>query len=246
MPTDGAGRSPLGVRRAFTVAKHTDRPEENEDRWCGSPDGAICALSDGASVSFDPGPWADILVRRFVGNPEVSCAWLGDAIQDYARLHDREAMPWMQQAAFDRGSFATLLGAVCGEGRARVLAVGDSLLALVDGDHLVRTLLYEHPEAFDQRPRLLSTNLSENACLQDPEVFPSWQDLDLAELGHPAVLMMTDALGGWLLDNPGPDRVAALHGIEDQAAFEAFVQGERGQGRLKRDDTTLIVIGPTP
>jgi hypothetical protein len=195
-------------------------------------------------VSFAPGPWADILVRRFVGNPEVSRAWLGDAIQDYARLHDREAMAWMQQAAFDRGSFATLLGAVCGEGRVRVLAVGDSLLALADGNRLVRTFPYEQAEAFDQRPRLLSTNPAENAWLDEVDAFPDWQGLDLTGLARPTVLLMTDALGCWLLGSP--DRVAALLAIDDQAAFETFVEGERSEGRLKRDDTTLIVIGPAP
>jgi hypothetical protein len=244
METDGAGGTPLGVRRGFTVAKHADRPADNEDRWWGSEDGAVCALSDGASVSFDPGPWADILVRRFVADHEVSRLWLSAAIEEYARLHDREAMAWMQQAAFDRGSFATLLGAVCGEGHVRVVAVGDSLLALADGDRLVRTLPYDQAEAFDQRPRLLSTNPAENAWLDEADAFPAWQELDLTRLAQPTVLLMTDALGCWLLG--GPDRLAALLAIEDQAAFEAFVEGERSEGRLKRDDTTLIVIGPTP
>lgn len=244
MDTDGTPRMPFGLRRAFTVSKHADRPGDNEDRWQRSDSGAVCALSDGASVSFDPAPWADVLVRRFVGEPKFSREWLDQAIQEYEGAYDRDAMAWMQQAAFDRGSFATLLGAVCEEKRVRVLALGDSLLALVDGDQLSRTIPYEHPEAFDHRPRLLSTNRGENAWLDDSDVPHPWHDLDLGELARPSLLLMTDALGRWLLDAPGTDRVSALLQIEDVPSFANFVERERGEGRLKRDDTTLIVIGP--
>src|SRR5689334_19259706 len=143
-PPDGPQRERLSFRRlhAFTMQKHPDDP--NEDRWCESRAGMIYALSDGASVSFDPKIWAAILVRRFTENPTVSRAWIEAAATEYNSAHDREAMPWMQQAAFDRGSFATLLGIeLSADWRvARVFAIGDTVLAFIDSGQVVRTIPY--------------------------------------------------------------------------------------------------------
>ena len=102
---------PLRVLRVFSIPKREDMC--NEDRYCVSDDGAICAVSDGASVSFDSGPWAEILARRFISNQDISKLWIEAAIDEYCSAYDREAMSWAYQAAFDRGSFATLLGIVC-------------------------------------------------------------------------------------------------------------------------------------
>src|SRR5437016_1277876 len=91
---------PLRVLRTFSVPKREDTP--NEDRV--SADEMTCAVSDGASVSFDSGPWAEILARRFVENPDISREWVEAAIKEYRSAYDREAMSWAYQAAFDRGS----------------------------------------------------------------------------------------------------------------------------------------------
>src|ERR1700730_4621384 len=106
-PMDDARSEVLPLKRlyAFTVQKRDD--SANEDQWCESPDGMICAVSDGATVSFDSGPWAAILTRRFTNDPNVSYDWIQAAIGEFGVAHDRETMPWMQQAAFDRGSFGT-------------------------------------------------------------------------------------------------------------------------------------------
>ena len=54
---------------------------------------------------------------------------------------------------------------------------------------------------------------------------------------------MTDALGRWLIDQPDSERVSTLLDIQSDEAFIDFVNRERVKGRLKRDDTTLVVIG---
>lgn len=133
---------PLRVLRAYSVPKQPELP--SEDHHCISQDKLTCAVSDGASVSFDPGPWARILTRRFVENPDVSCDWIHAATIEYQGAYDREAMSWSAQAAFDRGSFATLLGIVCSPGGrgVRVFAYGDTLLAFVEDGQLLRTIPY--------------------------------------------------------------------------------------------------------
>jgi hypothetical protein len=50
------------------------------------------------------------ILRRFAQNPNFSKEWLGAAISEFRELYDRDTLPWMKQAAFDKKSFASLLG----------------------------------------------------------------------------------------------------------------------------------------
>ena len=235
--------SPIRLLRAFTSPKRSDEP--NEDRWHVSEDGNICAISDGASVSFDSASWAAILVRQFVDSPVVNQEWLHNAIAKYEQAHDRLAMDWMRQAAFDRGSSATLLGTVCSEDcpTVRVIAIGDSLLAITDGEMLIQAVPYTTPEEFSQSPELLSTNALENRFLDEERLAQAWHDLPVASHWSPTLLLMTDAIGRWLLDMPAPDRIARLLSIYTDEEFDSFVEQERFEGRLRKDDSTLIVLG---
>jgi hypothetical protein len=237
---------PLIRLHAFTVQKRDDGA--NEDRWGESPDGMIYAVSDGASVSFDSGRWATILVRRFTEDRNVSPEWIKEAIAEFGNIYDREVLPWMQQAAFDRGSFATLLGIVFlpEQQGVRVFAIGDTILAFIDGVQLVRTIPYIRPDEFDRSPRLISTNPLENRSLDDDAVFNAWHELNISSHNAPTLLIMTDALGRWLLDEPDTERVSALLGIHDDKTFREFIERERAEGKLRRDDTTLVVIGTSP
>jgi hypothetical protein len=233
--------SPFALARGFTVAKRGG--DANEDAWQHSHKGSG-AVSDGASVSYDSANWARLLVRRYAQRPEFTAAWREEAIAAYARRHDRDSLPWAQQAAFDCGSFASLLGIRdAGEGRIAILAIGDSLAVLCDGDRVVDSFPYDRPEQFEARPRLLSTNPAENRYLDEPGVLDTlFREWDLTPLENPAVLCVTDALGCWILsrrpDQPSP--IARLRRIKKARAFARLVSEERAAGRLRRDDTTML------
>jgi hypothetical protein len=235
----------LRFQHAFSLQKRG--AQVSEDRWRPSADGIIYAVSDGASVSFDSATWAELLVCRFVDNPGVSMAWLQSAVAEYQRRYDRNSMAWMQQGAFDRGSFATLLGLVFSPDfrNARVIAIGDSLFAFIDGDELVRTIPYVAPTEFDQAPHLLSTNPLENRSWDDEGLSEAWQDLNIGAHEHPSLLLMTDAIGRWMLEEPC-DRVPALVNVSDAEAFARLIDQERAEGRMRNDDVTLVVFGTTP
>ncbi len=157
--------------RAFSAPKADG--QINEDAWQFSHKG-IGALSDGASISFDSASWARILVRHYARDPCFDGAWLAAASQEFAALHDRESLSWVQQGAFDRGSFASLLGLRRDEARIEVLAIGDSIAVLCDADRVVATFPYESPEQFDQRPLLLSTNPAQNVFLAEHDTKPNF------------------------------------------------------------------------
>jgi hypothetical protein len=227
--------------RGLSVAKA--QGQRNEDAWQSSRKG-VAALSDGASVSFDSAAWSRILVRRYAQNPCFDREWLATAVAEFATLHDRESLPWMEQAAFDRGSFASLLGLQHRGGRrVRILAIGDSIAVLCDADRVVATFPYERPEQFDDRPQLLSTNPAENAFLADRDPGADFcVEWDLGALSNPGLICATDALGHWIIVHRDcdPSPIAALRGIGSRRDFARFVATERQSGRMRRDDTTLL------
>jgi hypothetical protein len=149
----------------------------------------------------------------------------------------------MQQASFDRGSFASLLGVThLGAGVVRVLAVGDSIAVLCDGDRILSSFRYSSPNQFDQRPQLLSTNIVENAFVDDLQLEEFYTTWNLQEYDRPALLCMTDALGQWVLTRVDEEvsPVTVLRELRSLAAFRHFVAEERAAGRMRRDDTTLL------
>jgi hypothetical protein len=229
---------------AFSIPKCEDN--RNEDGFYRSAKG-VYALSDGASVSFDSASWARILVRHYARNPEFTREWLSAAIAEYRKLYDRDTLPWMQQASFDKGSFASLLGVrIVDEGRLiQILSIGDSLAVLCDGDSIKATFPFSAASAFTRSPQLLCSNPAGNAFLDGVDLsYDLVADWSFRGLERPALLCMTDALGHWLLSqrdrNSSP--ISVLRKVQTPKAFARFVQEERAAGRMKRDDTTLIAL----
>ena len=229
---------------AFSVPKRED--QHNEDSFRRSAKG-VYALSDGASVSFDSASWARILVRRYTRDPEFTREWLSAAIAEFRQLYDRDSLPWMQQASFDKGSFASLLGVRMADGgRAiQVLSVGDSLAVLCDGDRIKATFPLSSAAEFTQSPQLICTNPTHNAFLDKMDfAYDLVADWSFRGLEQPALLCMTDALGHWLLSQRDRDSspISVLRRLRTPGAFARFVREERAAGRMKRDDTTLIAL----
>lgn len=226
----------------FTVPKVEDQVNEDSCAWSHK---GIIALSDGASISFDSASWARILVRSYCGSPSFSEDWLNRAIAKFSQQYNREELPWMKQAALDRGSFASLIGVQLHDrGKlVQVFAVGDSLAVLCEGDQVKATFPYQTAAEFDRSPQLLSTNPAENRFLRDGDSIDTFCcDWTVCGRNAPALLFMTDALGQWLLSKieAGESPVKTLRGLRTRNAFANFVKAERKLGKLRTDDTTLV------
>jgi hypothetical protein len=241
-PADLRPKSRLPL--AFSVPKGDDL--RNEDSFHRSTRG-VYALSDGASVSFDSASWSRILVRRYTRDPEFTREWLSAAMAEFRALYDRDRLSWVQQASFDKGSFASLLGVrvVDGGRLIQVLSIGDSLAVLCDGDCIKSTFRLAAASEFNRSPQLLCTNATENVFLDELDVgYDLVADWTFHGLRRPALLCMTDALGHWLLSqrDRDPSPISVLRKVRTPKAFARFVQEERAAGRMKRDDTTLIAL----
>jgi hypothetical protein len=238
------GPSVMLMRRAFTVPKAPDIP--NEDTFRFSPRKNTYALSDGASISYDSAAWSRIVATHYVQHATISRDWLDCCIAEFDRQHDRDNMPWHQQGAFDRGSFASLLGVrIVPETELQIVAIGDSLAVLCDGSRLASSFPYRTAQQFDDAPVLLSSERWKNPVFKDDMLSEEktcvWS---LHLLTSPRLYCMTDALGQWLLAQGGETTAAIerLNALKTRRAFERFVLNERDAKRLKRDDTTLLVF----
>lgn len=230
-----------------SVPKLMGDADRNEDAFKWSSSRSALALSDGATESFDSRLWARILVRLFALNPCLSADRMEAAIELFTRRHDPASMSWSRQAAFERGSFATLLGiSISPEGdEASILAVGDSVALLLDGPRLVASFPYSDPDDFRRRPTLLSTQAGLNRFLDRPDFEAGstavWQ---LDRLAQPRIVCMTDAMAEWFLRLAQADPCAGdiLLGITAADHLEALVAQEREARRMQVDDSTMLIL----
>lgn len=232
---------------AGQVPKDPLFPEANEDVFGSAIEAGKFALSDGATESFDSKTWAQIVVRKFLESSDISKAWINSIVDSYVEDSQQASLSWAKQAAFDRGSFATLLGlAETEEGRGvEVSAIGDSVAFLLEAEELVDAFPYKRSIEFSQRPMLLSTRSDLNSAL-DLENFVEFQKICWFNTGSEktTILCMTDALAQWALmmhENNHPVW-SALSAIRDVQTLEALVLVERGTRAMRVDDTTLVCI----
>ena len=231
---------------AAHVPKDPAFPTANEDTYAFLPKQGRVSLSDGASESFDSKTWARLLVEKFVREPRMSEKWLGDATTAYHSLFDPFSMSWAKQAAYDRGSFATLLGIEedFEKRSVTVTAIGDSI-AVILADTVIETFPYRSSADFSRRPELFCTNNALNRFFASEGAVERYQKTwPLCENAPLTVLCMTDALGEWGLRNAeeGTPIWSALADIRSISAFCDLVHRERHQRRMRVDDTTLIVM----
>ncbi len=236
----------LSVMFEGTVAKHEESPSDNEDAYRLVPDVGRIVLADGASESFDARNWAQLLVDR-MADEDLSVAAVGACAHAYEALHDPEQLTWSKAAAYQRGSFATLLVVqdLPESSSVRVSAVGDSLAVWLDADTMLASVPYGSSEQFLDKPSLLSTRMD----LNEPDgLHCSVHEWGYEQQGHRFLLCMTDALGAWLLSHQergDASALEALRSIRESHELVELVERERAAGRMRRDDSTLIIASVT-
>lgn len=229
-----------------TVAKHLDTPGENEDAYRIAPARGRVVLSDGASESFDAKSWANLVVDYFLES-DPSDEELGSCIRSYEGLYDPHVLSWSKAAAYERGSFATLLIAQDDHDRSTVTVttLGDSFAVWCIGNDVIETTPYVSADQFTQKPTLLATRPELNSEMSINEL-GTWSRIEWCYEQHDTCLLlcMTDALGAWLLNSREQgslDAFERLSQIRDQKELLELVEVERASGAMRRDDVTLII-----
>ncbi|AJK47069.1 hypothetical protein [Burkholderia plantarii] len=233
---------------AGSVPKEPGSPDANEDALAISIDSKRFALSDGASDSFDSKLWARLVANRFVDDPGLNVPWVDGVLADYESVHDFSGMSWSKQAAFERGSFTTLLGGeyFADHHAVELFAIGDSVVLLIDDDRLVDAWPLDDPSQFQERPSLLSTIRRHNGFLEAGDFWTRHgKTLHLERLTAPLLLCMTDALGEWALRSSTRDNgdgLRELASLRSEEQLAELVLRERAAKRMRVDDSTLLAL----
>lgn len=232
------------------VPKVFDSEEFNEDAYALSLDSGRIAVSDGATNSYDSRTWAELIVNQFVSDPAVTNDWINLLLEKYNLQHDYISMSWSQQAAFEKGSFASLIGVenYPHHQTVDVLAVGDSLAVLLDQTKFIDSFPYVLSEEFNQRPELLSTLDAHNSFLNSHCFYSKHHKTwSISDYSRPLLLCMTDALGQWALSNKenGTPVWEKLCGIRSRDQLQELVTQERASKNMKLDDVTFILVDLT-
>ena len=229
----------LRVDLVASVAKDPARQDLNEDAF--ALGGSRFALADGASESYDSRTWARLLTEAYVLDQCVGVPWVADKVRTYLDSADFASLSWSRQAAFERGSFATLLGlelALNGSD-AEVLAVGDSLALHVRDGVILTSFPFQHANQFDARPQLLSTLATANDFVGECDFFTTSSATWPVQPGD-QILLVTDAVGHWLLARE--DALTALSAVATDEEFEQLVVDRRRDRTMRLDDSTLLRI----
>lgn len=226
-----------------SIPKDVTAPALNEDAWAHDDYLTCLALSDGASESYDSKSWARLLVDRYVDDQRFDAEWVSRAVKDYLSQVDFDRLGWAQQRAFDRGSYATLLGFALAENEVDldILAVGDSLAVHIRDGAILDTYPFTQPEEFDARPKLVSTKPASNTFLCDSDFFGSSSKTWGVRQGD-VVFAVTDAVGQWFLSECRikPGIVDVLTKMTSETDFLVLVERLRAENRIKLDDSTFI------
>lgn len=228
-------------REGGASGDYEDAAAVSGDRW------PVCvAVADGATESVFARTWAELLAGGLVERGATGAETLRDAVPDWraewrAAVRERtEDGPWYVEAKATEGAFAAVLGlSLTAEGEWRAVSVGDSCLFHVRDGTLVQSWPFEAPDAFTNRPALVSSRSDRPVPSPDTASGP-WQPQD-------TFLLATDAVAAWLLgtDQPGDSSASTdptAAGEWDDERFQKVVETARTAGALRNDDATLLVV----
>lgn len=223
----------------YWLVKSGHLEKEYEDAFAVSPSDALpfrAAVADGATESAYAKVWAQILTRGFVDSDLSS----GDGFEQHlvswrhtwcrhleTKIRD---VPWYTSAKVAEGAYAAFLGlSIMEDGSWVAVSVGDCCLFHVRVGKLVQSWPFEDADLFTTSPHLIST-LPDTT---QPEILTragTWSDGD-------AFMLATDAVAAWML------RTGAFEaGFSGAEAFRARIHSARGNGTIRNDDVTLLVV----
>jgi hypothetical protein len=225
---------------AASLSKDLQRPELNEDSFAIDVSAGRVAIADGASESYDSRRWAKILVDAFVVEPIVTREWLNELTSRYALSANFDALTWSAQAAFERGSFSTLLGMeIFSKGdTVGVVAVGDSIAVLGRDREILTSHPFTSATEFSRRPTLLCTLDINNDFFNNTFISNSWVTWRVRPGDR--LYMMTDAVGEWFLKSASACKMIELNSITTVDDFVDLISWLRKVRGIRIDDSTII------
>ena len=244
-------KSFIAPKKGETAADCQDAKAQNEsiDRY---------AIADGATLSFFPRQWADLLVKHFCYPREIFLSLEEDNWEVWIEPIQREWLEWVSTTVqetrdymlVDRlskreSALSTFIGIEFNidKGEWKALILGDSCLFHQRGSEF-KSYLLERISDFQYRPKSFASFQQDNPIGGPPEIISD--DVLPGDL----FILATDALAKWIVQHNeiSEDKLETalnqLKKIKNSEQFDQFVDLARDQEeiRLINDDVTLMLI----
>ena len=230
-----------------TISKDPSIDGSNEDssalRLYGH--GQRAAVFDGASESFAARRWSRLLADEWGRGQTLDPNWLKRAQDRYKSEIEAMTLSWAQEAAMERGSFATIASIEVRDEFFDLCIVGDSSVFFVDSRGVKASHPFQSESQFTSAPMAISSRPT--ALRQNSELISRGKtSATFAKaIGVRHLLLATDAVSCWLLSDNMLSYFMRLHMLfscRTSKEFHELVIRERASGEMKIDDSTIILL----
>lgn len=244
--------------RHFITSKKEETAADCQDAWNKNEIIGRYAVADGATLSFFPKRWAELLVERFCYPQGTSLSLEEKNWQEWIEPIQQEWLEWVSKTVqadktymlVDRlskleSALSTFIGIEFNvdEGEWKALILGDSCLFHQSSSGF-KSYLLEKLADFQYRPKSFASFQKDNPVGGSPEV-----KSDKALPGD-IFILATDALAKWIVQHKEvgkaklEEALDQLKQIETDEQFNQFVDQARDYKdvRLVNDDVTLMLI----
>jgi hypothetical protein len=204
------------------------------------------AVFDGASESFAARRWSKTLANEWGREQAMDGLWLERSQTRYKNEIDEMELSWAQEAAMERGSFATIASIEVQDEFFKICIVGDSSIFFIDNRGVRWSYPFQSEVEFSSIPVALSsrpTALEQNYELIRKGTKPPGTFLKAIGTRH--LLLATDAVSCWLLADDMSThltRLFMLFACKTSEDFHELVLRERASSAMKIDDSTIILL----
>lgn len=239
--------------------KESESLTDCQDYFSENVENGSFAIADGASQSFYPSIWAELLVKRFCQNPVIDQENWRDWLKPVQQLWLKEVEERVRQAKAEnrptwiegqnglnaqRSATSTFIGLHFTQEEAKVCIIGDSCLFVLENNQ-VKTHLLKSSADFNDRPEYFASYVKDNH-FQPTSFTISLEKKTSETMQEVYFILATDALSEYIfrcLEN-NIDIFQPLLQISSQSDFKAFVASARSSNlvRMKNDDVGLMVL----
>jgi serine/threonine protein phosphatase PrpC len=214
------------------------------------------AIADGASQSLNPSIWADMLVKQFCENPNITNEnwqnwlkpiqdkWLID-VQDKIRIAKEQSnSSWFYNnkklTEQKQPAAATFVGVELKRNILDVTIIGDSCMFIWQDNKFTKSMPYNKSTDFDNFPQYLASFEKDN------KFQPQFIQYPIKNGEETYCILATDAFAKWIFANlEAKENVfETLIHTSSQSQFEEIVANARNSKTIKldNDDVALLVV----
>jgi hypothetical protein len=256
----------MSIKLIFSGRTHKENESINDcqDYFQANHENNCFAIADGASQSFYPSIWAELLVNHFCQNPNINKGnwedwlqpiqekWLVEVEQRVIKAKNENSPVWVtnqNRFSFREPATSTFIGVQFIGDKVKGSIIGDSCLFIVEGDQLskkyqlIHTYLLKESKDFNDCPGYFASYNKDNNFISDNFQISLNQKKSQKDIYF---ILATDALSEYIFKCTENENniFETLLSISSPKIFEGLVASARNSDsiKMKNDDVTLLIL----